>query len=385
MNRRTQQQEDDYVSKLIDRYIRTIKLLTPQQVGGIIFVVLFLLMVGIQTVGSGQNRLNTYPLMVAKNKKNSASKSKFFSDVNTYSLTVIGTNSSAEVSSAATTLQIGTLVKSLNGIHKVIWDTASAPTHLRTPYPLSTGLELHGLQQYRQKLYSCDLNTGIVFELGLASRLLYPRWILAADDGDSERPFPCKWLAVRDSKLHVGSHGRDWVDSTDAIHYDHQWIKVLTTEVGRPRSILWDSEYRVVKSTFSSAPGYMMHEAVQWSEVHHQWVFLPYRVSSKAFDSSSWEDNDGGLLLVRCDGSFIHCSSTVVKSAVKPNYGFSEFKFLPNGKDDTIIAVRSCEKVQGNTPASYLTIFDLKGEILMKDTPIPGNVKFEGLIVGERG
>ena len=384
MNRRTQQQDDDFVARFIDGYVRTIKLLTPQQIGGIVFVVLFLLMVGIQTLGSGQSTLNTNPLMVAKSRKTLSGKSKTFSDINTFSLTVIGVNSSSTPSSA-TILQFGTLVKSLNGVYKIIWDSSSAPQLLKTPYPLSSGLELHGLQQYKQKLYSCDSNTGIVFELGLSTRMLYPRWILAAGDGDSERPFPCKWIAVRDSKLHFGSHGREWIEDTDTIHYDHQWIKVLTNEVGRPRSILWDTEYKSVKSIYNKFPGYMMHEAVQWSEVHHQWFFLPYRVSTEAFDPNHWSEKDGGLHLIRCDGSFIHCSTTMIKAAAKPSYGFSEFKFLLNGKDDTLIAIRSCERVDGNAPSSYLTVFNLKGDILMKDTPIPGDVKFEGLEVGLRG
>jgi soluble calcium-activated nucleotidase 1 len=56
--------------------------------------------------------------------------------------------------------------------------------------------------------------------------------------------------------------------------------------------------------------------------------------------------------------------------------GFSSFKFIPETNDQVIVALKS-EEVSGRI-ASYLTIFKVDGQILLKERYI-GNVKYEGI------
>ena len=60
-----------------------------------------------------------------------------------------------------------------------------------------------------------------------------------------------------------------------------------------------------------------------------------------------------------------------------PTHGFSSFKFVPNTRDRIILALKS-EENQGKT-ASYIMAFDVDGKILMPETRIDGDFKYEGV------
>jgi soluble calcium-activated nucleotidase 1 len=62
---------------------------------------------------------------------------------------------------------------------------------------------------------------------------------------------------------------------------------------------------------------------------------------------------------------------------ISPTHGFSSFKFVPNTHDRLILALKS-EENQGKT-ASYIMAFDIDGTILLPETKIDGDFKFEGV------
>lgn len=62
---------------------------------------------------------------------------------------------------------------------------------------------------------------------------------------------------------------------------------------------------------------------------------------------------------------------------VIPTHGFSSFKFVPSTHDRVIVALKS-EENQGTT-ASYIMAFNIDGTILMPETRIDGNFKYEGI------
>lgn len=62
---------------------------------------------------------------------------------------------------------------------------------------------------------------------------------------------------------------------------------------------------------------------------------------------------------------------------ISPTHGFSSFKFVPNTHDRLIVALKS-EENQGKT-ASYIMAFDIDGTILLPETKIDGDFKFEGI------
>ena len=62
-----------------------------------------------------------------------------------------------------------------------------------------------------------------------------------------------------------------------------------------------------------------------------------------------------------------------------PTRGFSDFKFLPGSNDRIIVALKSEENEEQGTQNSYITVFDIEGNMLMEEMEIPGGIKFEGL------
>jgi soluble calcium-activated nucleotidase 1 len=76
---------------------------------------------------------------------------------------------------------------------------------------------------------------------------------------------------------------------------------------------------------------------------------------------------------------FIYFSNNQAKRIgdISPTHGFSSFKFVPNTHDRLILALKS-EENQGKT-ASYIMAFDIDGTILLPETKIDGDFKFEGV------
>ena len=130
----------------------------------------------------------------------------------------------------------------------------------------------------------------------------------------------------------------------------------------------------VLKCVVTVCTGYMIHESAVWSDVHRKWFFLPRRASTDTYDETA-DERRATNVMFRATDDFSDISMTTVGD-LHPTHGFSAFRFVPNTADDVIIALKS-EEDQGRI-ASYVTVFNLKGETLVKETKI-GNHKFEGI------
>jgi soluble calcium-activated nucleotidase 1 len=120
--------------------------------------------------------------------------------------------------------------------------------------------------------------------------------------------------------------------------------------------------------------GYLIHEAVNWSEKHKRWFFLPRRASNERYDETK-DERLGTNFLITADSNFQDIKVSKVGPMV-PSHGFSSFKFLPGTDDEVIVALKS-EEDQGKS-ATYLTVFTIKGEVLLAETKVADN-KYEGI------
>ncbi|RCN40867.1 hypothetical protein ANCCAN_13211 [Ancylostoma caninum] len=71
----------------------------------------------------------------------------------------------------------------------------------------------------------------------------------------------------------------------------------------------------------------------------------------------------------------IHIGGEGVKH---PDRGFSALDFIPGTDDKLIVAIKSKE-VEVSDPESYITVFDIDGNVLMEDQKLADNYKFEGI------
>lgn len=65
---------------------------------------------------------------------------------------------------------------------------------------------------------------------------------------------------------------------------------------------------------------------------------------------------------------------------VVPERGFSSFKFIPGTQDRAVLAIKSVEDSETDSQKTFVTAFEtLTGKILMKETEVPLDAKFEGI------
>lgn len=263
------------------------------------------------------------------------------------------------------------------GKYKLSWNK-DVKTLLQGKYVEGTrGMELSELQYWNGKLYSfCD-RTGIVYEIVEKDKetLVLPRYILPEGDGfSSQKGFKSEWATVKDQKLYVGSIGKEWTTPKgEIINYSPMYIKTIDKN-GNIQHIEWRKQYDALREKVQTLyPGYMVHEAVTWSNFHKKWFFLPRRVSSEKYDEED-ETKRGSNILLIANEDFSQVEVKKIGEII-PTRGFSTLKFIP-GLPNEIIAIKTEES--GSSMKSYITIFNLDGKIIVPETFIMDE-KFEGL------
>jgi len=254
------------------------------------------------------------------------------------------------------------------------------------------GMELSELTLFQNRLLAFEDRTGIVFEILSkdkgADSYAVPRFIISEGDGDTDKGMKWEWATVKDDELYIGSMGKEYTNPDGSIaNTNNLWVAIVS-KTGEIRKKDWSKEYNFVRSALgASSPGYVIHEAVLWSQHLKKWVFLPRRVSSEAYDENL-DEKKGSNKLVLVDANFSKKPDVVeIKLAnVDPLHGFSTFAFVPKTNDRHAIAIRSVEEncVGGDDQIckqrSYVLVFDiLSGEVLMDETKINEEVKFEGI------
>uniref|UniRef100_A0A5S6Q4V8 Soluble calcium-activated nucleotidase 1 n=1 Tax=Trichuris muris TaxID=70415 RepID=A0A5S6Q4V8_TRIMR len=236
-------------------------------------------------------------------------------------------------------------------------------------------MELSDLKVFNGRMLSVDDRTGFVYDI-VNGTVAIP-WVFLADgDGQQAKGFKAEWMAVKDENLFIGGIGKEWTTVDGRyVSDDPFWVKIVD-RAGRVKHVNWKTAYLKLREAVGiKYPGYMIHESAQWSVDHSQWFFLPRRASKKPYSESEDEHRATNVLL-RADACFQEVSVTYV-GPLSATRGFSAFQFIPATGDSLIVAVKS-EETAGIVN-SYLTVFGVDGRILLSDSAIPGNFKFEGI------
>lgn len=255
------------------------------------------------------------------------------------------------------------------------------------------GMELSELTLFQNRLLAFDDRTGTVFELlsreqGKES-IVVPRLVITEGDGDTDKGMKWEWATVKDNYLYMGSMGKEYTNPDGSVaNTNNLWI-VIVSPAGEVQRVNWTAQYNFVREKIGAAsPGYMINEAVLWSQHLRKWVFLPRRISSEMYDEVK-DERMGANKIIFVDEGFTSVEVVDIKFPNNdPLHGFSTFAFVPGTEDRHAFAVRSVEEdcVGGDESLckqrSYFTVFDvITGDVLMDEEQInvDMDVKFEGV------
>eukprot|EP01056_Protomagalhaensia_sp_Gyna25_P004889 Protomagalhaensia_sp_Gyna_25__4888@NODE_515_length_3231_cov_16_217732_g404_i0_p1_GENE_NODE_515_length_3231_cov_16_217732_g404_i0NODE_515_length_3231_cov_16_217732_g404_i0_p1_ORF_typecomplete_len467_score57_99Apyrase/PF06079_11/4_8e98_NODE_515_length_3231_cov_16_217732_g404_i04991899 len=280
------------------------------------------------------------------------------------------------------------------------------------------GMELSELVLFNDTLLSFDDRTGIVYDLvirpggvrgggapirsffedlaiqelsrvpaSLAEVIVDPvaKVVLTEGDGEtSPKGMKIEWACEKDGELYVGSFGKEYTttDGKEVTGTSNFWIAVLENpHKGESiHRIDWTSQYQKLRQALGCEfPGYLIHEAVNWSAYHRKWVFLPRRVSKEAYSEEADEKRGSNkMLIVDEDFESVNVVDVAYPESI-PERGFSSFKFVPGSNDQMIIALRSAENAAAGSQSTFLSIFDMNGKVLFPEQQISDTIKFEGI------
>lgn len=251
------------------------------------------------------------------------------------------------------------------------------------------GAEFSELVIYNQRLLTFDDRTGDVFEIinsddGTQSNVV-PRFVITEGEGDTDKGMKWEWATVKDGELYMGSMGKEYTRPDGSIQNENNlWIGILN-ERGELRRENWKKQFSFVRHVLEAdPPGYLIHEAILWSDHLQRWVFLPRRISNKAYDEVQDEHN-GGNKLVLVDENFEKYEIVTINMEADGLRGFSSFAFVPGTNDRHALAIRSVEEnctgeIDVCQQRSYFLVFDVKtGEVLSTEKKYKENLKFEGV------
>ena len=183
---------------------------------------------------------------------------------------------------------------------------------------------------------------------------------------------------VKDGELYMGSIGKEFTDNNGNVVGDsNMWVAIMDHN-GDVRHEDWTANFAAVRSALGCDwPGYVVHEAIEWSPVRRQWFILPRRVSTQMYNSKEDEKRGSNKVVISSEDF----SSVEVREVgrVTPLRGFSSFKFIPRSDDSVIVAIKSVEVEDEQIQTSFITVFDLDGNVLMDETEIPGAKKYVGV------
>lgn len=209
----------------------------------------------------------------------------------------------------------------------------------------------------------------------------------AGDDVNSS--FKSEWMAIKDEKLMIGSHGRPYTDPQDGRivkSNNPKWIKVVDRDF-TVTHVNWTTQYDAISASSGiSFPGYLMHEAVLWSQERRVWMFLPRRRSETSFNSHA-NERKGTNMIITASEDFKNITAVRVTDLKDPSglRGFSSAKFIPGTRDRVLAALRTVETDPSTSSstretATYFSVFEIpSGRMIHKEEKV-SDKKFEGLV-----
>ncbi|VDO92144.1 unnamed protein product, partial [Heligmosomoides polygyrus] len=216
-------------------------------------------------------------------------------------------------------------------------------------------MELSDLAVFDGRLLTADDRTGLIYEI--RDNKAYP-WIFVVDGpGNATKGLKAEWLTVKDDHLYVGGLGKEWTTTEGEYVNDHpMWVKMVSRN-GEIKHINWHDVFvNVRRAAGIEYPGYMIHEAVQWSETHQKWFFLPRRASHEKYTEAD-DETRGSNLMIIADASLSSFRVVKIGEVKHPARGYSAFQFIPGTYDELIVALKSEEK-DGKPVASYSLFSD---------------------------
>ncbi|KAL3903489.1 MAG: hypothetical protein SGILL_010424 [Bacillariaceae sp.] len=253
------------------------------------------------------------------------------------------------------------------------------------------GAEFSELTVFDGRLLTFDDRTGDVFEIlntkdGKDS-FVAPRYVITEGEGDTDKGMKWEWSTVKDGELWMGSMGKEFTNPDGSIaNVNNLWVTIMNKS-GEFRRVNWTKQFNFVRQVLGcESPGYVIHEAINWSPEMRKWVFAPRRISQEPYNDVLDEKRGSNKILI-IDENFTHADVVEVKMASKDGlHGFSSFAFVPGTKDKHAIALRSVEEdcagddLDVCKQRSYIVIFDVvTGEVLMDEVKIEFDMKFEGV------
>jgi soluble calcium-activated nucleotidase 1 len=253
------------------------------------------------------------------------------------------------------------------------------------------GAEFSELTVFDGRLLTFDDRTGDVFEIlntknGMDS-FVAPRYVITEGEGDTDKGMKWEWSTVKDAELWMGSMGKEYTNPDGSVaNVNNLWVTIMS-QSGEFRRVNWTKQFSFVRHALGcDSPGYLIHEAINWSPYLRKWVFAPRRISTEPYDDVK-DEKRGSNKLVIVDENFTSAEIVEVKMKDKDGlHGFSSFAFVPGTKDRHAIALRSVEEdcagddLDVCKQRSYIVIFDvLTGEVLMDEQKIKDDMKYEGI------
>jgi soluble calcium-activated nucleotidase 1 len=253
------------------------------------------------------------------------------------------------------------------------------------------GAEFSELTIFQNRLLTFDDRTGEVFEIlnnpDGKSSFVVPRFVVTEGDGDTDKGMKWEWSTVKDGELYMGSMGKEYTNPDGSVaNTNNLWVSILNSR-GELRRIDWERQFTYVRKALGAEnPGYLIHEAVNWSPHLRKWIFMPRRISKEKYDDVL-DEKRGSNKVVLIDEKFTSHEVVKVKMANKDGlHGFSSFAFVPGTGDKHVLALRSVEEdcagddLNMCKQRSYFVIFDVTtGDVLMDEKKIEEDMKYEGV------
>ncbi|KAI6243958.1 hypothetical protein M3Y99_00063200 [Aphelenchoides fujianensis] len=276
-------------------------------------------------------------------------------------------------------MKTGRLTVSADGQRAAIeWDDSRDIILTSTMAAGGRAMELSDLAVFNGRLYSADDRTGLVYEINGRNEII--PWVFLNDGpGNVTKGLKAEWLTVKDRLLYAGGLGKEWTTTTGEYVNNHpMWIKIVGPD-GSIRHLDWSENFKKLRAAVGiEYPGYMINEAVQWSDVHQRWFVMPRRASKETYTEAADETRGTDLLLI-ADETFANVEVHHVGDKGDGARGFAAFQFVPGSNDDLILALKSEEK-DGRPVGSYALVFRVSdGHVLMPETKLTGAYKFEGV------
>ncbi|KAL7669058.1 hypothetical protein ACOME3_009727 [Neoechinorhynchus agilis] len=184
-------------------------------------------------------------------------------------------------------------------------------------------------------------------------------------------------MTVKDGKLYIGGLGKEWTTGNGEYVNDNPMFVKTIDHQGIVEHLNWKEKYGKIRAKLGfQYPGYMVFEAVGFSDLKQKWYFLPRRTSSERYDELA-DRQRGSNLMIEADLNFKNIRSIAIGSH-DPARGFSSFKFIPETNDNLIIALRT-EEIDDTHMKTYYTLFNVHGELLVPETVLSNSIKYEGI------